>query len=125
MNLIKEIKWKLFMLRIKCLTIKIETLNKYMRKNYCRYGIHKIQSSGISYGGTNQRMKHISFLRCHYCNYLFFAKKSDRERYLKHEQMTKGNASALFENLSSGKSEHLNPSVDSKNRDVPVSKGVK
>ena len=120
MEIIKEIKWRLFMFKIRLGLLKLETINKYMRKNYCKFGIHNITNGYVGYGGTGQRMKHIRYLKCKHCNYLFFAKKTDKERYLKHEQQTKGNASALFENLSSGKSKHLNPLVDSKSRDVSV-----
>ena len=121
MDIIKEIKWKLFMLKVKLHLAKSEAIDKYMRKNYCRFGIHNIKSSYVGYGGSNQRMKHIRFLKCHHCKYMFFAKKSDKKRYLDYEQRTKGNASALFENLSSDKLKRLKSSVDSKSRDVSVS----
>ena len=120
MKIIKEINWKLFMFKIKLRILKIDVINKYMRKNYCKFGIHHLTNGYVSYSGTGQRMKHIRFLKCEHCNYLFFAKKSDKERYLKHEQQTKDNTSALFKNLSSGKLKRLKPLVDSKNRDVSV-----
>ena len=103
MKLMKEIKWKCFMVKLRLGLMKEEVIHKYMRKNYCRYGVHHIRNSSISYGGTGQRMKHIRFLKCLHCNYMFFAKKTDKERYLKYGQKTKENNSALFEHLSSGK----------------------
>ena len=120
-QMLKEIKWKWFMLKVRFGLYKAEAIDKYMRRNYCRFGIHNIRSSYVGYGGSNQRMKHIRFLKCKHCNYLFFAKKSDKKRYEDYEQRTKGNASALFENLSSDKLKHLKSSVDSKSREVSVS----
>jgi len=107
MDIIKEIKWKWTILKARLYLMKVEAFHKYMRKNYCRYGIHNIRGGYVAYGGTGQRMKHIRFLRCKHCNYLFFAKKSDKKRYDDYEQRTKGNASALFENLSSDKLKRL------------------
>ena len=69
------------MLKIKFGLLKLDTINKYMRKNYCRFGIHRLKPSYVRYGGTGQRMKHINFLECNHCNYLFFAKPSDKKRY--------------------------------------------
>jgi len=110
--MIKEIKWKWLLLKTRLGLSKIDYMDKYMKKNYCRFGIHNIRNSNISFGGLGQRMKHIKFIRCKHCKYLFFAKKSDKERYEKYQEKTKGTYSALFTSPSSGKLEHRKPSVD-------------
>jgi len=81
-KIIKELKWKWFMLKIKCRLMSITKVEKYMRKNYCRYGIHAIQNQSVSFKYGTKRMVHIKFLKCKWCNYKFFAKESDKKKYM-------------------------------------------
>jgi len=85
-----------------------ESEDKKMRTNYCRKGFHKLQPQSVGYrNGLKERMKYIRFLKCQYCNYKFFAKKSDKERYLKYvdknQATTKEILSALLKSSSSAK----------------------
>ena len=99
------------MLKLRWWNIKHDTAQKYMRKNYCRYGIHKLIVGSVSYDGSNRRMKHIRYLTCRFCNYMFFAKKTDKDRHIKYENRTKENFSALVKQASSVKSKRLRTSV--------------
>lgn len=96
LNIIKEIKWKWMLFKLRFDMIPYEILQKYMRKNYCRYGIHKLYSSYEGRGGSNQRMKYVRFLKCRFCDYLFFAKKSDKKRYEEWHKKEKEMFSALM-----------------------------
>jgi len=60
-----------------------ELVDKVMRKKYCHKGFHRIYPGSIGWGGTNQRMKYIHYLKCRHCNYIFFASPNDKKRYLK------------------------------------------
>ena len=115
MSLIEDIKWKLFLWKIRLPLAKYNFIDKYARRKYCRYGYHKLGSSYVGYGGTGQRMKHIRFLKCTHCNYMFFAKKADKERFLKYEKkrfgMTREAFSAMLKHSSSAKLKHLKASV--------------
>lgn len=124
MEILKELKWKLFMLKTNLYLTKLDTVNKYMRKNHCRYGYHKLKTGNISFGGTGQRMKHIRYLQCAHCKYLFFAKKSDKERYTKHQDKEKTRlktaVSALLKHSSSAKSKRFNNVGECNSRDASV-----
>ena len=109
MKIIREIEWKWFMLKMKYWGIKQETIDKYMRKNYCRYGIHHLKSNGIKYGGSGQRMKLIRWLGCRYCKYMFFAKLGDKLRYEQYNRKTKDDVFAFINHSSSRKSKHSKP----------------
>ena len=124
MNIFKEIKWKLFMWKTNLHLTKLNTIDKYMRKHHCRYGYHKIKSGYIGFGGTGQRMKHIRFLRCQHCNYLFFAKKTDKKRYEKHtnenDTRLKTAVSALLKHSSSAELKHSKGVGECDSRDASV-----
>ena len=125
MKLIQEIKWKLFMWKTNLYLTRLETIDKYMRKHHCRYGYHKLRNGSIGFGGTGQRMKHIRYLKCQHCNYLFFAKKADKERYIKYHEEDKTRlktaVSALLKHSSSAKLKHLKGVGECDSRDASVS----
>ena len=102
--------WKFYMWKIRLSLWDIDRKSKRARKKYCRYGYHKLTSNRVGYGGTGQRMKHIRFLKCAHCNYLFFAKRSDKERYLKfqkrYDSRLKDSFSAMLKHSSSAKPKH-------------------
>ncbi len=128
MNIFKELKWKLFMWKTNLHLTRLDTIDKYMRKHHCRYGYHKIKSDYIGFGEMGKRMTHIRFLKCQHCNYLFFAKKADKERYEKHTEENKTRlktaVSALLKHSSSVKSKHFNDvgECDSRGASVSVEK---
>lgn len=85
--------------------IKHNLLLKHLRKRYCRYGIHKLVQRHIEVGGTNQRKKHVYYLGCRFCNYVFFAKPADKKRYQMiadfERHLTKDVISAMLKRSSS------------------------
>jgi len=83
MSIIEDIKWKLYMWKLRLTLAKMDLVQAHYRRKYCKYGYHKLRKGNIGRGGTNQRMKYVHFLKCVHCDYIFFAKKSDKERYLK------------------------------------------
>lgn len=74
----------MFMIKIRWLLFKREVFDKMMRKKYCHKGFHKLISGylGISGPETKYRWQKVHYLKCLYCNYLFFASKSHKQRYL-------------------------------------------
>lgn len=106
------------MLKLKWWIFKQDVFNKMMRKKYCHKGFHKLFKSSIGHGGTNQRMKYIHFLKCRYCNYIFFAKIADKKRY---EKMTAKETSAFKEMLSRLKPKQLNKGGCISEEDVSAS----
>jgi len=109
------LKWNFFMWKMRLLNVILDRQNKKARKKYCRYGYHKLTSNSVGYGGAGQRMKHIRFLKCRHCNYLFFAKKTDKDRYLKYKERydtrLKSSFSAMLEHSSSAKPKYSKASV--------------
>lgn len=95
-NIIKELKWKLFMWKIRLWGYSSEQKDKHYRKKFCRHGFHKIRSGSIGWGGSDMRMRYVRYLNCVHCNYLFFAKKSDKEYYQKKNKQDKEIFSALL-----------------------------
>ena len=110
MGFFERLGWKFYLWKLQLYCAKLDRQTKKARKKYCRYGYHKLRSCGISFGGTGQRMKHIRFLKCLHCNYKFFAKKSDKERYMKHKKLyddrLKNSFSAMLKHSSSAKPKH-------------------
>jgi len=107
----ENIKWTLELWRLRLFCRKVDLWHAHFRRKYCRNGYHKLMQGYVGHGGTGQRMKYVYFLRCVHCNYIFFAKKEDKKRYLDFKHSTKGNVSAWLQHLSSGKPEHINSSV--------------
>jgi hypothetical protein len=95
--------WKWMLWRIRFANKKSEVIRAHFRRKYCRYGLHKLTTGMVSHGGTGQRMKTVRFLRCAFCNYLFFAKKGDKARYDAYQHQAKLQLSALPSQSSSGK----------------------
>jgi hypothetical protein len=117
MKFVEELKWKLFMAKVNWGLMKTESVRKYMRKNYCRYGMHKLKSGWVTHQKDGKRKTYIRYLHCQFCNYRFFARKCDLNKY---EQLTKV-TSALSGCLSSGKpKQDLYPLVDNLDGDVSV-----
>lgn len=104
-NFLERIKWKLWYWRFMLTKRNHDLLLKHLRKRYCRYGIHKIVQRHIEVSGTNQRKKHVYYLACKFCNYLFFAKPADKKRYEKlvsfERHLTKDVISAMLRRSSS------------------------
>ena len=92
----KESKWKWYMFKIRFDLMSEYKKQKYMKKNYCRYGIHKIYNHSISFGSGGKRMTHIRFIKCRWCNYIFFANKSDKNKYEKYKDDEKKATNNLF-----------------------------
>lgn len=94
---LEEIKWKFkwWKLRVTCASFDRKT--KHLRKKYCRYGIHKIRSASITVHQSGKRKIHIRYLRCVFCGWLFFAKKSDKEKY---NALKEGDAERLKKTFS-------------------------
>ena len=76
----------------------MERRHKHYRRKFCRHGFHKIRSRSIGWGGSNMRMRYVRYLDCVHCNYLFFAKKSDKEYYLNKHKKDREMFSALLRN---------------------------
>lgn len=95
--------WKWMWWKIRFANKKSEIISAHFRRKYCRYGLHKLTTGLVSHGGTGQRMKTVRFLKCTFCNYLFFAKKGDKKRYDAYQHQAKFNISALPSESSSGK----------------------
>ena len=89
-------------LKIKLLLFKHETVRKWMRKKYCSKGFHNIYTGCLSHGhsGLDNKMhtKKVHYIRCRFCNYMFFASPRDKQKYLK---MTAKERSAFRDLLSS------------------------
>lgn len=80
----------------------MERRNKHMRKKYCRIGCHHIRNHTYSYSGTDyKRTVTIRAIKCDYCNYMFFANKHDKEKYMEQERKSTERFSAFCESLSS------------------------
>ena len=106
-----------FMLKIKYLLFKHELVDKWMRKKYCHKGFHKLFHSFYGSSKGNQRMRYVHFLKCRFCNYIFFARETDKKRYL---ELTTRERSALTNWLSGAKSKHSNTRVAKKDKDASV-----
>ena len=78
---LEEIKWKFKWWKLKLTCASFDRKTKHLRRKYCRYGIHKIHSGSLTVQQSGKRKIHIRYLRCVFCKWLFFAKKSDKDRY--------------------------------------------
>lgn len=92
---LRWIRWKLFMFKVSFNLMKIEQVHKFMRKNYCRYGIHKLKTGSVTHG-SDRRSYTVRFIKCQFCNYIFFSNKRDMNIYIAGERRTKAAVSALF-----------------------------
>jgi len=94
-----------FMLRLKYLLFKHELVDKCMRRKYCHKGFHKLTAGYLATSGTETKFKwkRVYYLKCLYCNYLFFASKSNKQKYL---DMTAKERSAFRGLLSSSLLKH-------------------
>ena len=93
---------------------RIDGKHALMRAKYCRKGYHKLTSSYIGQGSRDKkgimRTIYIRFLKCAHCNYMFFANKKSKDKYVKMKQEEKARLqtafSALVKYSSSAKSKH-------------------
>ena len=106
-----SIKWKLWFRKRQLPLVKYDIRDKFLRRKYCHNGYHRLTSGYVGYSGydKSKRMVYIRFLKCMHCNYMFFAKKSDKNKYMKFEDnrygTTKDSVSALLKHSSSTQSE--------------------
>jgi len=90
-----DIKHKLFISSIRARLWWYEWRDKQYRRRYCRKGFHRIRSLFYSCQKNNEKEKKVNFLRCHYCNYIFFANKEAKEMYME----LKGNSDKRMQDL--------------------------
>ena len=79
----QDIKWKLFMLKLDLSMASMERKNRHLRRRYCRHGIHKITHGHVEHWGSDTTHRRVDFLKCAFCNYMFFATKEDKAWYQK------------------------------------------
>jgi len=117
-NWFQRLGWKLYLLKLES-TLKImEREHNKCRKNDCRRGCHKVISQTCSHKEGDKPWIHIRYIKCIHCNYLFFAKKSDKEKFLKYQGKDKEGFSAFLKAVSSLKAKHSNKVGVAKGEDV-------
>jgi len=67
---------------------------------------------------TNNRWVTIHFLKCRHCNYIFFANKQQKEKYLQMENAANEGITSFLKDVSSTKPKDLK-SVGSSNKKEP------
>jgi len=94
----------------------VERRWKHKRRKYCRKGFHKLTTCSTTWK-EHERAITVRYLKCAYCNFYFFANKSQKDMFLKKEGKAKeGYFSDFLKSLSSAKQKHLKASVGSKRR---------
>ena len=85
---------------------RLERGIKKIRKKYCHKGFHKLIQQTVTRRENRTRTTQFRFLKCVYCNFMFFASEKEKERYLKKEKPAKDTFSAFFKTLSHSKQVH-------------------
>lgn len=81
-SLWKKITFKFWWWKLQLYCAYLETKNKHARRKYCRKGYHKLHTSSLELWAPPSRSVYIRYLKCAHCNYLFFASRKDKEKYL-------------------------------------------
>lgn len=78
---------------------------RHARRKYCRKGFHKLIVCRYGQKRHNdKRMRYVSYLKCRYCDWVFFANLSQKKRYNKMNPTTREDFLALLKKPSSPKS---------------------
>jgi len=114
----RRISMKWHILKLEATLRVMEKEHNKCRKEDCRRGCHKIISQTVSWKKGKERTVTIRYIKCIHCNYLFFAKKSDKDKFMKYQGKDKESFSAFLKAISSLKTKHCNKVGVAKGEDV-------
>lgn len=80
--MITKIKDKIYLYLLFRKIALIEKKKLKIRKKYCAFGWHKLRIYQWSIKESGKRIKKVTFLKCYFCEYVFFASKKDKDKYL-------------------------------------------
>lgn len=84
-KLIDDLKWKVFLFKIRMCLINYEKVQKAIRRRYCHKGYHKLTRCSSQWTNKSRTIR-VEYLSCQHCNWRFFANQKDK---LKYERQTK------------------------------------
>jgi hypothetical protein len=81
---LSELKWKLFMAEIAVKLRWWEAKEESIRKNHCTKGFHKLVRvvSSVSSLSCDGKTSSAEYLKCLYCDFIFFSTIKDKRTYL-------------------------------------------
>lgn len=80
-NLLDEIRFRWTIFKYTRGLTKHDITWKWVRTNLCRRGFHKIHVGQEKEKVNDGKWKTVRFLRCIFCNYMFFASAKEKHRY--------------------------------------------
>ena len=110
--------WKSYLFSLKIKINRHEKEHKKYRSIYCRKGFHKLYNAYIAQGQSGKRMRKVWYLKCRYCDYVFFSSPNDKKKYL---DMTAKERSAWLKLASSLTLKHCKKIGASDNQDASAS----
>ena len=120
-NFFQRIGWAFYMWKLNRDMKIMEKEHYRCRKKDCRRGCHKVISQTVGHKSGNKPWVHVRYIKCIHCNYLFFARKVDKENYLKYQGKDKESFSAFLKSVSNLKAKHSNKVGGDKREDVSSS----
>ena len=118
LNWFQRLGQKLYILKLEATLRVMEKEHNKCRKEDCRRGCHKIISQTVSWKKGKERTVTIRYIKCIHCNYLFFAKKSDKDKFLKYQGKDKESFSAFLKALSGLKTKRYRKAGSEERKDV-------
>jgi len=78
-----KFKFKMFLRKMQWILHWHDVRDKQIRKKYCRHGYHKMSRGYLEFSEfkNTKRVEHVEFLKCHHCNWKFFAHLKDKQKY--------------------------------------------
>lgn len=101
---------------------KEELKNKLIRRKHCHKGFHKLIHGEQSYLMTGKKTVRVHYIRCQHCKYIFFARESDKKKYLR---MKDKERSVFFGLFSGAADEQLSRAGDLKKKNCSSSSSEK